>query len=63
MYCKDCVFRVEGRCTNPHLTDDHYNKDFDQTTSLKYSFDEGGWFEVGDYFGCVHFKQRTHAEK
>lgn len=59
MHCKDCVFRVKGNCLNPHLTDEEYNPDFDKTVGLKYSYDEGGWFEVGEYFGCIHFKDKN----
>lgn len=65
MYCKDCVFRQvncntrESVCLSPYLTDDAYDQDFDRTKGLKYSYDEGGWFEVGDYFGCVHFKDKN----
>lgn len=66
MYCKDCVFRQvncntgESVCLNPQLTDNHYpEEDFDKTKGLKHSYDECGWFEVGDYFGCVHFKDKN----
>lgn len=59
MHCKDCVFHVKGNCLNPHLTDEEYNPDFDKTVGLKYSYDEGGWFEVGEYFGCIHFKDKN----
>jgi len=26
-------------------------------------FNEGGWFEVGDYFGCVHFEQKEELNQ
>ena len=62
MYCKDCKFRekyYEGNyiCRNyDKLDEDHgVGKDNDQ---LSYSYNEGGYFQVGDFFGCVHFKQR-----
>ena len=51
------MFRVYGSCRNLNLTDEYYNPDFDKTVGLKYSYDENGWFEVGEYFGCIHFKK------
>jgi hypothetical protein len=65
MYCKDCKFRVPlgnktypnlHQCISPKLTEDYgvYDKKGDM---LIYPYIEGGWFEVGEKFGCVHFKK------
>lgn len=69
MYCKDCVFRVIDKygsrtCKNLHLHEaGDRDKLIDKEDSLQYSYNEGGWFEVGDNFGCVHFKDRNEVLK
>ena len=64
-FCKDCFFsstisdslryclNTKIRCLNINdidLENDHNN--------LMYEYDENGKFYVGDYFGCVHFKNK-----
>ena len=63
--CKDCVWREERLkgnmvCENPHLTEYLYRDDsVSKEDCLFYSYDEGGWFEPGDNFGCIHFKEKS----
>jgi hypothetical protein len=64
--CGTCKFRYtvdsthelaynddKGGCENPKLHDKRYSRARDE---LAYSYDEGGWFEVGPDFGCVHWQ-------
>ena len=60
-YCKDCKWRdASGTCTNDdklHEEDyDHMGKD--TKDHLVYSYYEGGWFLVGELFGCIHWQKR-----
>lgn len=56
MYCKDCEYRnPENHCHCPKICEDWEHDGGDD--SLIYSYCESGWFKVGDYFGCVHFKK------
>ena len=60
MNCKDCKFREDDfYCVHPKIGEALINsfypeKEKDQDF-LSYSYDEGGGFQVGNYFGCVHF--------
>ena len=63
MYCKDCAHRDKDRTCrcdkineneSTFIANDRANTD----DELRYSYHEGGWFEAGDNFGCVHFKQK-----
>ena len=69
MHCKDCVFRVVNKvgekvCKNLHLFEaGDKEEEIDKEDSLQYSYNEGGWFEVGDNFGCVHFQDRNEVLK
>jgi len=58
MYCKDCVYYVDGDCTNKKLCEVGETVNFDENNSLIYSYNEGGWFSPQEYFGCVHFKDK-----
>jgi hypothetical protein len=56
--CNADVFREDGRSW--------YNRDDDglittpktETDRVCYSYDEGGWFQTGPDFGCVHHKAK-----
>jgi hypothetical protein len=65
--CKTCRFwhrrlaqsvDVVMICVHPKLTEpgfcDHRSTD---TDLLIYSYDEGGYFETGPDFGCVHHRE------
>ena len=56
MYCKDCKFNKQGKCTSNKIDEDCGQDG--REDSLIYSYYEGGSFSVGGMFGCVHFKQR-----
>jgi hypothetical protein len=59
MYCKDCSYRDEhGSCTNKKICElgDDVDTSSDQ---LIYCYNESGGFTAQDFFGCVHFKQKT----
>lgn len=53
--CKNCDWRSpSGHCQND--TKIFENNDRERTNDqLVYAYDEGGYFLVGDNFGCVHF--------
>ena len=65
-YCKDCKYRETDPqrrvCNNVNITDCGYIEKSDHGTlkdsKLIYSYDEGGGFSVGDYFGCVHWEKK-----
>lgn len=60
MYCKDCQYRVNGQCDNSEKIGEQvvgYGKEIHD--QLSYSYNEDGWFDVGPYFGCVHFKKKS----
>ena len=62
MYCKYCKYRTkDGVCTNKHLTElNQLEPELDNSNnSLIYSYNEGGWFDVEDYFGCIHWKTKN----
>ena len=60
-YCKDCYWRDNGRyCSNENAIDENYGQGRGYNDDrLIYSYQEGGAFEVGDKFGCVHFKSKN----
>jgi len=61
MYCINCKFRDESKtCTSDRLVENFlYGRELDnKNNKLIYSYDEGGYFTVEDYFGCVHFETR-----
>jgi hypothetical protein len=60
MYCKDCQHRDRDICTDEHFMQGSKRLD-EENNSLVYSYDEGGNFYVGDYFGCVYFKPMTET--
>jgi hypothetical protein len=45
------------RCTNKKIGEEwDFDSDEDKKDALIYSYSEGGWFEVGENFGCVHWE-------
>jgi len=56
MYCKDCLYNVKHFCENEKLSEDFGFTEEEKNDMLVYSYQEGGRFEVGDMFGCIHFK-------
>lgn len=56
--CKNCAWNVGCSCTNigkiHEYKEDHSGCD----DELEYSYYEGGYFNVGDNFGCIHFKPK-----
>ena len=62
MFCKDCKFKSSyGKCTNHDKIDEGHGVG-EKNDQLSYSYVESGSFEVGDYFGCVHFKKQPINE-
>lgn len=60
MYCKDCEHRNKNRaCLCDRIGECTEVKDNGKDDTLEYCYNEGGCFEAGDYFGCVHFKKRS----
>ena len=64
MNCKDCKYAIKNEhnrfmpqliCTSEKLGEDIPDPEDDM---LVYSYQEGGYFHVGQNFGCVHFKPR-----
>lgn len=59
MYCKDCLHRNKNRiCCCERIREPYELEDNGRDDCLEYCYNEGGVFEVGDYFGCVHFKKK-----
>jgi hypothetical protein len=66
VFCKDCHWHKESTdgqkglyCkNNKAMREDSGLYPDPDNNSLIYSYDEGGCFRTGDYFGCVHFKQK-----
>ncbi len=58
MYCKDCKYNQNGDCSNNKLCESGETENFEEDNSLIYSYNEGGYFSVQDYFGCVHFEEK-----
>ena len=57
--CKTCKYRdEEGVCTSVKITElytwDSSVTDEQKKDMLIYSYEEGGYFWVGEEFGCVH---------
>ena len=56
--CGTCKYRNELKvCTNDKFTDGSSGSDNETDDMLVYSFQEGGWFSVGENFGCVHHEE------
>ena len=57
--CGTCKYRNELKvCTNDNLTEGYGGSDNETDDMLVYSFQEGGWFSVGENFGCVHHEEK-----
>jgi len=59
-FCKDCFYRDNNRhCNNlEKIRETGAKPQSNADDSLIYDYNEGGGFEVGDFFGCVHFTTR-----
>ena len=60
-YCGECLHRnAEGNCQSEKLIEDWCGAKQDQNSGdmLIYPYAEGGWFWVGEKFGCVHFESK-----
>lgn len=56
MYCKDCAWWKNRHCQNEEKIGEDICWDADKNIDqLSYSYNEGGWFQTGPMFGCVHF--------
>ena len=56
MHCKNCKHRDEkGYCLNEKVSEEFGQDGRDD--SLIYDYQESGGFQVGDNFGCVHFRR------
>jgi hypothetical protein len=60
MHCKDCIFNVNHVCENEKLSENHDFTEEERIDMLIYSYQEGGRFEVGDLFGCIHFDKKVN---
>ena len=58
--CKNCQWRGTEKnprnCQCPKIHEKWSGEENINDDCMAYSYDEGGWFEVGDNFGCVHFE-------
>jgi hypothetical protein len=60
--CSRCYWRNREKfCTNEKIND-YGGISPIAIDELRYSYHEGGGFEVGDNFGCVHFKDDIKDE-
>jgi hypothetical protein len=60
----DGTLRDDGklrRCGSPYLTEDFYQS-FPKYNALVYPYQEGGWFDTGANFGCVHHQQKGETK-
>ncbi|MFV1977520.1 MAG: hypothetical protein ACC651_17400 [Candidatus Scalindua sp.] len=57
--CKTCNHRDVGKvCHSPFITEDEHVLLGSEDKSLVYSYTEGGWFEAGDNFCCIHWERK-----
>jgi hypothetical protein len=57
--CKDCDWWVNCYCKNDgKIGECLCSKNKDNIDQLSYSYNEGGAFQTGPMFGCVHFKEK-----
>lgn len=56
--CGTCKHRISGFCESEKLGEDWGQSDFDRSDMLLYSHSDGGWFLVGERFGCVHHEPK-----
>ena len=63
--CKNCTYwNIEGNkksvglCTSDKLSEDYYIIGHPADDMLIYPYVEGGWFETGPNFGCVHWMEK-----
>lgn len=61
-HCKNCRWWENSECTNRVKIGEPMSIDADisgLTDQLCYSYDEGGYFDTGPEFGCVHFAPKN----
>ena len=57
--CITCLFRDKrGYCKSEKLDESFGQSEKEKKDMLIYSYSEGGGFWVGEYFGCVHHKEK-----
>ena len=60
--CITCLFRDKhGFCNSEKIDETMGQSDEKKADMLIYSYSEGGSFWVGEYFGCVHHKEKDIA--
>lgn len=63
MYCKDCEWWKDKYCQNEtKLHENEYLNENENIDELDYSYNEGGSFQTGPMFGCVHFRAMANNE-
>lgn len=61
MYCKDCDWWKNKHCKNDEKIGEDICWDEDKNIDqLSYSYREGGAFQTGPMFGCVHFRAASN---
>lgn len=67
MYCYSCAFwknRTYGAvCENLHFFEEIPPMGIHKEDSLYYPYSEGGYFNTGPWFGCIHFTHKAYMEK
>jgi len=64
MYCRDCDWWKGGTCYNEKKTGEALCwSGTDNIDQLSYSYYEGGRFDTGPMFGCVHFKTNAGSRE
>ena len=57
MHCKDCDWWKNKHCLNKEKIGENICWDEDKNIDqLSYQYNEGGSFQTGPMFGCVHFR-------
>jgi len=59
--CKNCKYYSDHSCSCDKFEIGYYDFNLDlpeNKDSVRVEGDEGWGFEVGEEFGCVHFKQK-----
>ena len=55
MYCKECAFWENRICNNENkIREDLFVEKEELVDEMVYPYDEGGVFQTGPLFGCVH---------
>ena len=56
--CETCKYRDNGYCISTKISEDFGQQKEEAEDMLIYSYSEGGSFQVGPKFGCVHHEKR-----